>query len=102
MPSAPTVSGLFSKKILLRTKFILQVLLLKHEVDLAELELEVFVIRPLTPGWQSCCSSAAALLLQPCLPKQRTQQGCLDFLFQVLSEQLSHDSESCSCLHKLQ
>lgn len=66
MLSAPTVSGLFRMEILLRTKFILQVLFLKNEVDLAELQTDEFWDRATYSKVAEllllCCSIAAAAL----------------------------------------
>lgn len=59
MLSAPTVSGLFRKEILISTKFILQVLFLKNEVDLAELQIDVFCDK-------GACSKVAELLFLCC------------------------------------
>lgn len=66
MLSAPTVSGLFRKEILLSTKFILQVLFLKNEVDLAELQIDVLCDKAAYSRMAEllflCCRIASAAL----------------------------------------
>lgn len=66
MLSAPTVSGLFRKDILLRTWFILQVLFLKNEADLVELQTDVFCDKATYSKVAEllflCCSIASAAL----------------------------------------
>lgn len=85
-------------EIILGSKFILQSSALENKVDVAKLQMDEFCDGATYCEMEEllyfCCRITSAVLVL----RSKANCSCFDFLFQN-QVRLSHESNSCSCLH---